>query len=185
MNRRNIVFALCAVLGFIADQATKAWIVSNVALNTGEVPVIDGFFSLVHVKNPGALFGLGADFAYGTVVFLIFTVVALFVIADMFRRLPEDDWFMASALGLVLSGALGNGLDRVRIGVVTDFLRFYSDTPSVVDFFAGLGLRAEYPSFNVADMALVIGIGMFVIHYIFIERREEKAAETADAAAAE
>jgi len=189
MNRRNITFALCAVLGLVADQASKAWIVGNIALNTGEIEVIDGFFSLVHVKNPGALFGLGADVAYGSVIFLIFTLVALYVIADMFRRLPPSDVFMSSALGLVLSGALGNGLDRLRLGKVTDFLRFYSEDPGVVSFFEGLGLSAEYPSFNIADAALVVGIGMFIVHYLFLEKRDQaetdSTAEPSDAPATE
>jgi len=181
MNRRNIVFAACAVIGLVLDQATKAWIVGNVALNTGEIRVIDGFFSLVHVKNPGALFGIGGDVSYGSTLFLVFTLVALFVIADMFRRLPEDDWFMSSALGLVLSGALGNGIDRLRFGKVTDFLRLYSDDPGVQSFFESwLGVRAEWPSFNIADAALVVGIGMFIGHYLFVERRSAKAAESAE-----
>ncbi len=186
MNRRNIVFALCAVLGLVADQATKAWIVSNIPYQ-GENKVIDGFFSLVHYKNPGALFGIGGDMPYGSTIFLVFTLVALVVIADMFRRLPEDDWYMASALGLVLSGALGNGIDRVRFGMVTDFLKFYTENPGLKGFLEGLGLSNEYPSFNVADAALVVGIGMFLVHYLFLEKRGEEKASTppADEPAAE
>lgn len=181
MNPRNIVFALCAVVGLILDQATKGWVVANIALNTGEVTVIDGLFSLVHVKNPGALFGLGSGF--GSVVFLLFTLVALGVIVDMFRRLPPTDTYMAAALGLVLSGALGNGLDRLRVGKVTDFLRFYSEDPGVVSFFEGFGLRPEWPSFNVADAALVVGIGMFVVHHLFLEKKDEAGEASGEAAA--
>ncbi|MEN0061676.1 MAG: signal peptidase II [Myxococcota bacterium] len=183
MNRRNITFALCAVLGLIADQGSKWWIINNIALNTGEIPLIDGLLSLVYVQNPGALFGLGAGSAYAQPVFLVFTVVALFVIGDMFRRLPPTDTYMAAALGLVLSGAIGNGLDRLRFAKVTDFIRFYTEDPGLVAWLRGLGLPPEYPSFNIADAALVVGIGMFIIHYLFLEKRESASTEATEAPA--
>lgn len=176
MNRRNIVFVLCFVLGLVADQVSKWWVIENIELDRGEVKIIDGLLSFVYTQNPGALLGFGADFAYRHVIFLAFTVLAMFVIADMFRKLPPTDVFMSSALGLVLSGAVGNGLDRLRFGKVTDFISVYSDSPSVVAFFRQFGLAAKYPTFNIADAALVIGIGMFIVHYVVIDRRRAREA---------
>ncbi|MBX2796954.1 MAG: signal peptidase II [Myxococcales bacterium] len=173
MNRRNVVFALFAVVGFLLDQGTKAWIVANVEYGVGEIKVIDGLFSIVHAQNPGAAFGLFGNFEYRHYLFLVFTIIAGVVIVDIFRKLPVDDWFMSSALGMILSGALGNAIDRARQQYVTDFLRFYTENDSVVGFLHGVGLPAEYPSFNIADAALVIGVGMFIFHNLFLEKKEE------------
>ena len=158
MNRRNLVFVLCTVIGIVLDQATKAWIVANVELYVGRITVIPGFIDIVHAKNPGAAFGMLGDFAYRHYVFVLFTIIAAIVIVDMFRKLPENDWFMSSALGLILSGAAGNAIDRVLHQEVTDFVRVYIDA-----------LSFEWPSFNVADAALVVGVGMLVVHYTFFD----------------
>jgi signal peptidase II len=174
MNRRNIVFLVFTLLGLLTDQASKAWIVANINAHTGAIDVIPGFFQLVHAQNPGAAIGMLRDNPYRFQLFMGFTVIASLVILDLFRRLPKDDWFMATTLGLIFSGALGNAVDRVfnEGHRVTDFLRFYSDSPSVVGWLRGYGLPNEYPSFNLADSWLVIGVGMFMLHYMFLEEKE-------------
>lgn len=172
LNRRNAVFAGVTAVGLLVDQATKAWIVANVAYGTQEIPVIPGLLSIVHAQNPGAAFGIFGGFANRHVVFGIFTLVALYVVADMFRKLPRADWYMSSALGLILSGALGNAIDRVRQQYVTDFIRVYSDSPSIRGFLVNNFGTNEWPSFNVADSSLVVGVGMFVLHWFFVERHQ-------------
>ncbi|MCB9690060.1 MAG: signal peptidase II [Alphaproteobacteria bacterium] len=179
MNPRNVLFAVTAVVGLVLDQATKWWVVHNLPEGTGEIVVIPGFFSIVHARNPGAAFGMLRDFEYRHWVFLAFTIVAGFVIADMFRKLKPNDGFMGAALGLVLSGAIGNAIDRVLYRFVTDFLRVYIDTPSVKQWLIATFGTYEWPSFNVADAALVVGIGMFVIHQLFLEKKEAPAPPTA------
>ncbi len=112
--------------------------------------------------------------AWRLTIFLGFTVIAIFVILDMFRRLPKDDVFMTTTLGLVLSGALGNAIDRIHQTTVTDFLRFYTDHPPLKEWLEShWPYMAEYPSFNVADSALVVGVGMFLFHYLFLEEKED------------
>ena len=174
MNRRNVVFVVVTILGLLLDQGTKWWVVQNIDAHTGAIPVIAGFFEIVHAQNPGAAMGMLRDNPYRYQMFLAFTVVACGVILDLFRRLPKDDAFMATTLGLILSGALGNAMDRVlnEGHRVTDFLRFYTDNPNWRAWLASYHLPSEYPSFNVADSALVVGVGMFLLHYLFLEEKE-------------
>lgn len=182
LNRRNLVFAILTVLGVIADQVTKAWVVANVALYREEIELIPGFLSIVHAQNTGAAMSLLRDFEYRYVVFAIFTVVAIAVIADMFRKLPRSDWFMSGVLGLILSGALGNAIDRVRQQYVTDFIRVYTDQPSVRDWLIGTFGTAEWPTFNVADISLVVGVILFALHHVIVGERPQQAPEEAPAA---
>ena len=179
MNRRNVLFVLVTVLGIIADQATKAWIVANVELYVGRIVIIPGFLDIVHAQNPGAAFGMLGTFQYRHVLFLIFTVIAGLVIFDLFRKLPANDWFMSTALGLILSGAVGNAIDRARQQYVTDFIRVYTENEAVIDLLQGV---SEWPAFNVADSNLVVGVGMLIIHYLWFDDSRKPAEEepTAD-----
>jgi signal peptidase II len=172
VNRRNAVFLAVAILGIALDQLTKWWIVTHLDPHVGAIDVIPGFFQIVHAQNPGAAFGFMRDNQYRHELFLAFTAVACVVILDLFRRLPKDEVFMSITLGLIFSGALGNGIDRVRQHYVTDFLRFYTENSSARAWLASYHLPAEYPSFNVADSALVVGVGLFLVHYMFLEEKE-------------
>lgn len=166
-NPRNAIFALVTVVGIALDQLTKGWIVANVDLYREEIPVIPHFLSIVHAQNPGAAMSLLRDFEYRFVVFGLFTFVALWVVADMFRKLPATDRFMSAVLGLILSGAVGNAIDRVRQQYVTDFIRVYTDHPPLRDWLVGTFGTSEWPTFNVADIALVVGVGLYALHSLF------------------
>lgn len=182
LNRRNLVFLVTAVLGVIADQATKAWVVANVALYRDEIDVLPGFLSIVHAQNPGAALSLLRDFAYRHYVFAVFTVIAVIVIVDMFRKLPRSDWFMAGTLGLILSGAVGNAIDRVRQQYVTDFIRVYTEQATLRDWLVGTFGTNEWPTFNVADIALVVGVALFALHHVFVKDEDRDEASEAPAA---
>ncbi len=172
MNPRNVVFWATLVVGVVADQLSKAWIVANLELYRGEVVVIPGLFSLVHSQNPGAAFGFMRDGKYNREIFLAMTLVAVAVCIDMYRRLPKEERFASFTLGLILSGAIGNAIDRVRFGYVTDFLRFYTDHPPLKAWLIERIGTYEYPSFNVADSALVVGVTVFFLHYLLMGDRE-------------
>lgn len=169
MSRRNIVFLAVTAISLLADQLTKAWIVANVALYHGEIPLIPGFLSIVHAQNPGAAMGLLRDFEYRQHLFAVFTVIALIVILDLFRRLPKTDGFMALTLGLILSGAIGNGIDRLRQQYVTDFIKVYTEHPSLSAWLIETFGTNEWPSFNIADAALVVGVLLFLTHYLLVD----------------
>ena len=158
----------------IVDQATKIWVVENIRYRTEEIKVIDGFFSLVHAQNKGAAMGILNDYEHRMLVFAVFTVIALGVLWQMYREIPGADRFQAAALGLILSGAVGNAIDRIDKQSVTDFLRVYTEhptlKPTLIEWFG----TYEWPSFNVADAAICVGLGMFILHFAFMQEDEEE-----------
>jgi signal peptidase II len=183
VNPRNVVFVSVTLVGLALDQITKWWVVANLRQDVEEISVIPGFFSLVHRQNPGAAFGLFREFEYRHWLFLVFTLIAAGVIVDLFRRLPPNDRFMSATLGLILSGALGNAIDRVAKQTVTDFLKVYTDLPSIAGWLQSNGLPNEWPSFNVADAALVVGVAMYLFHQLFLEDRSGEGAASGEAKA--
>ena len=173
VNTRNAVFSIVTVLGFVLDQATKYWIVQNIPYRGGEIRVIDGFLSIVHAQNPGAAFGALGNWGNRYVIFAVFTVIALYVVFDMFRKLSRNAWFVSLALGLILSGAAGNAIDRIRQRHVTDFIRVYTEIPSIQAWLEANFKTNEWPTFNVADIALVVGVAMIALHWFFVERHQQ------------
>jgi len=140
----NVVFFLIALLVMAADQLSKTWIRSNLAI--GQSLPETGFFRLTHLHNTGAAFGLfrGQSFSL-TIVALVGIVILLLCVLVFYRRFPFlDNRLSKSALGLVLGGTIGNLIDRLRFGYVTDFI--------------DVGI---WPAFNIADSAVVVGIIIF------------------------
>jgi signal peptidase II len=166
-------FAIWTVVLVVLDQITKIWVVDNIRYRTEEIQLIPGFLSLVHAQNPGAAMGLMNSFEYRMHLFAVFTVVALVVLLQMLWQLPNNDRFQSTGLGLITSGAAGNAIDRVDKQSVTDFVRVYTENPSLrptlIEWFG----TAEWPSFNVADAAIVVGLGMFMIHFLFLQEDED------------
>jgi len=177
------VFSWSTAILVVIDQLTKIWVVDNIPKGRGEITLIPDFLSLVHAQNRGAAMGMLDTFEYRMHVFAVFTVVALVVIGQMLVQLPDDDKFQGLGLGLITSGAVGNAIDRVHKQSVTDFIRVFSDNDTAVDLFGKwFGRRTlqggpvelvEWPSFNVADAAICVGLGMFVIHWLFREKDED------------
>ena len=172
MQPKNLWFGAVALAVIAIDQASKVWVVRNLDERGHELAIIPGFFSIVHAQNPGAALGLFREFEYRQLLFIGFTIVAVGIIGNMQRQLAANLKFLPTVLGMILGGALGNGIDRVYKQEVTDFLRFYTENPTwsarFIDWFG----TAEYPSFNVADIALVVGVGLFVLHYLFLDEGE-------------
>lgn len=187
MKPKYLLFIVLALAVIGVDQATKIWVVNNIDFRTGSIPIIPGFFDLVHAQNPGAAFGLLRESEYRHLVFLGFTIVAGGIIIDMLRKLPDDDRFVTTNLGLIMGGAVGNAIDRVHKGTVTDFLRIYTDNPTLSDFLINKTPlhSAEWPSFNVADAALVVGVLLFMIYYLFVETTDDEGPQPLDAASEE
>jgi signal peptidase II len=149
------------------DLFTKYLVESN--LHYGDQrPVIEGFFYLTHVRNPGAAFGLFAN-APSEVRFVFFVMVALVavgIIVSFFRKLAPGDRLSAGALGMILGGAIGNLVDRIRYEEVVDFLHFK------------LWRGYAWPDFNLADSFIVIGVGLVVLEMLATEG-EKAPSETA------
>jgi signal peptidase II len=144
VTRRLPYFAL-ALAVVVLDQVTKAVVIAKIPLYQ-TIAVVKGFFDLTHLKNTGAAFGVLA--AAGSARPFVVTLLAVAVFGGVFAwslRTSAEHRLLQTALALVMGGAVGNLIDRVRFQAVTDFLRFYVD-------------RWEWPSFNVADSAISVGV---------------------------
>jgi signal peptidase II len=144
--RRYSVLALVPVI-FVLDRITKYWIMQNLPI-MGEIN-INSFFSIVHVRNFGGVFGILHQSGYAKYIFILVPVLVAAALVFIIFKYTMSSLKML-ALTLVLSGALGNIYDRVFYGSVVDFL----------DFFYG---TYHWPAFNVADIAVSIGIGLIIL----------------------
>jgi signal peptidase II len=146
------------LLALALDQASKLWIDASLTF-ADRITVIDGFFSITHVRNPGAAFGLLRDAspALRMALFVGITLVAIAMIIAFYRRLAPGDRLSALSLGLILGGAVGNLIDRLTRGEVVDFLHFR------------LWGGYEWPDFNLADSFIVVGVAFLVIELLALE----------------
>lgn len=159
------------------DQFTKWLILSHLPLYES-IPVIPGFFDIVHVRNTGAAFGFlaGSDQAIREPFFYIVAVVAVVVLGGILRKLTPRDVLMSWVVALVSGGLVGNLIDRLRFGNVVDFLSFHW-RDAVADWEVlgyAVRFRWEWPSFNVADSAITIAMVLLVMNMLFFERGNEK-----------
>jgi signal peptidase II len=145
------------VATLVVDQASKQFLLGYLVKAGAIVPVIDGFFRLVVVWNRGVSFGLmGGDAALPP---WVLSAVAIAVCIGLFLWLRHTDRkLMGWGIGLVMGGAIGNVIDRARWGAVFDF----------ADFHIG---RWHWPAFNVADSAIVVGVGLMLIDSLLGERQ--------------
>ena len=135
-----------ALVVVVLDQLTKAMIVARMELHQS-ISIVDGFFALTYVRNTGAAFGIfaGSGTAFRVPLLLAVALLALFVLLWFVRTVPADRWPVIVACGGVLGGAIGNMIDRAAYGEVIDFLDAYIGT-------------YHWPAFNVADMAISVGV---------------------------
>jgi signal peptidase II len=157
-NSRWLALGIIAAVIVVADQVTKCLVESSVPLNTG-FDVVPGFLNLVHVRNPGAAFGIGSTsgWDFRRLFFVLVSVAAVAGIIWIVEATEAMDWALTLGYSLFVGGALGNLLDRIRIGEVIDFLDFYWGT-------------VHWPAFNVADSALCVGVGCFFWHVLVSSR---------------
>lgn len=169
MNPRNMVFVTTLLLGIAADQATKIWVHRNLEPLVDEIPIIPGWFSIVHAHNTGAAFST-MEGQLG--LFLVFTVIAVVVVLDLVRRLDPASRFIPLSLGMILSGAVGNGLDRLRLGYVIDFLKVFGGHEPLRSRLVERFGTNVWPIFNVADSALLVGVALFVMYWAVLRDTE-------------
>jgi len=152
--RSTLVLVATAVVVYALDQASKAVVVAGLGLGQS-VDVLGDLVRIWHARNTGAAFSLlpGAFWLFVPVTIFAFVMIAYFHRAFRHRGL----WIHV-VLGLILGGSLGNLTDRLRLGYVVDFVS------------VGIGDR-RFPTFNVADSAVVVGIGLLVIYLSLADRR--------------
>jgi signal peptidase II len=177
LSKKFSRFLVAFVGSLLLDQVTKVavytWIAPWGTPNARtEITIIPHLFSLIHRQNEAAAAGLLAGNESRFVFFAAFTVVATAVSLFSLYRLPKHDGFTGAILGLILAGAAGNSIDRIHKRSVTDFLRVYIDYPES----AKVWLISqppfhtnEWPTFNIADSSLVVGVLLFLAHFVFDE----------------
>lgn len=144
----------------ILDQFSK-WLLLHSLQPLAVIPVLDGFFNIVHVRNRGMAFGLLGRpdaHAWRTLLLVGASLAAIIVVVWWLTRLNRSEKWMALGLSLVLGGALGNLIDRLAYGEVIDFL----------DFYAG---SYHWPAFNVADAAITTGTILIGLTFLRGSRR--------------
>ena len=164
MKRVHYLILSAAVI--LLDIWTKWLVVTRIDLHEA-IPVIPNLFQLVHVRNTGAAFGIGANASSKIVPLLLnLGAIAVFCVVVVYAlRSAVSDRLLQSGLHLILGGAIGNLLDRFRFGYVVDFLDVYVR-------------NHHWPAFNVADSAICIGIGI-----LFLDMKKKPEPETESAPA--
>ena len=163
-SHRYLLLTMVALTTMILDQVVKFYIQQTMSLHE-TIVVIPSFFHLTYIRNPGGAFGLLADqgSAFRFIFFGLTSIVALGLLGVLLYKAPQDEWLAPLAISLVLGGALGNLMDRIRFGAVVDFLDFF-----LKDF--------HWPAFNVADSAITVGITILLIHFLIEKKRGPLAA---------
>lgn len=169
MNPRNLVFVTTLLLGLAADQASKLWVAANLEFVVDEISIVPGWFSIVHAQNTGAAFST-MEGQQG--LFLVFTLIVVPVVGYLVTVQERTARMIPLSLGLVLAGALGNGIDRLRLGYVIDFLKVYAGHEPLRSWFVDRFGTNVWPIFNVADSMLLVGVALFVLHWAMMRDTE-------------
>jgi signal peptidase II len=157
-SKRWWLFVLLVGSVLVLDQSSKFYVHTTFMLHESR-PVLASFFHLTYVRNPGAAFGLLArqDTDFRRFFFPVVTSVAVLALMFYFSRIPSHRLLTLWGIGLIVGGALGNGIDRLWLGQVIDFLDFYWRT-------------YHWPAFNLADSAICVGVGLLLLDAFRPER---------------
>jgi len=153
--RRIWVLLAVAAVAIITDQITKRLVEANIGIYDQVVitPWLSPYLTFTHTMNTGAAFSL---LPQGGAIFFVVGIIVSSLILYYAPRLPVEDWISRVALGMQLGGAIGNLIDRVRQGHVTDFIHF--QIPEI---------NFDFPVFNVADSCIVVGVILLIALSIF------------------
>ena len=158
-RRYNMLLGVGSLVVLI-DQITKIWIDKTMNLYES-TPIVPGLLDLHYIRNTGAAFGFlsGSHAGFRIPFFLLVSSVAIGIILFLFHKLEDSEVVMPLALSLVLGGAIGNLIDRIRLGEVIDFILFHYKA-------------FQWPAFNVADIGITIGVTLLVLKIFLLEKRE-------------
>lgn len=152
---KYIRLTVVSITVVILDQISK-WIIQRTIALYDVVPVMPGCFNLIHIQNPGSAFGLFAnqEGIFRNFFLLIAAIIAICLVLYLYKNTPRQYPALSIGFALILGGAVGNMIDRLRLGRVTDF----------IDLYIG---NFHWPAFNIADSAISIGMVIFGYHIVF------------------
>jgi signal peptidase II len=158
LKKKYLLFFVTTATVIILDQITKIYISSTMSIHESSA-VIEGFFNITYIRNPGAAFGFlaGASPIFRQVFFLSAAIAVILLILYGIRKSGEKELPLVFSLSLLSAGAAGNLIDRVRFGEVVDFL----------DIYVG---HYHWPAFNIADAAISTGAAIMIL--IMLKRRK-------------
>ena len=155
--KNTATFVIAVVSGVIVDIISK-WVVFSKLDEFGKLIVIPGLLNIVRSKNAGVVFGL---FPGKTIAFIVFSAIAIVVILFIYTKSDKTIFTSNLALGLVLAGAIGNLWDRIWFRCVRDFIDLH------------IGDKYHWPTFNVADSLICVGVFILVITSFFAPKPKE------------
>ncbi|MFW5692064.1 MAG: signal peptidase II [Chloroflexota bacterium] len=167
MKNRWLMLLLLAGMVITVDQVTKELVIANLALyeSVEPIPALSDYFKITHSFNTGAAFGIlpnASDLFLGMALLIVLTLLFFY------GRIPPEGWVTRMGVSLIIGGALGNVLDRIRHDHVTDFIHY-----QIPDLFSNVS--------NLADHAIVLGVILIFIDSFRLERLERQRAATAQA----
>ncbi|MEO0509763.1 MAG: signal peptidase II [Verrucomicrobiota bacterium] len=170
----RLLFAV-AIVVFVLDQVTKSWVFNNLPLGSYHYPdsiqIIEDFFYIVHIGNEGAAWGMLSGYSGWLAVFALAALVVIYLLR---HSLELHRPIMQLSFGLLTGGILGNFIDRILHGHVVDFFDFHF--PFTIPWIMPTG---RYPSFNIADCGIVVGVLIYVV-ISFFNPAEENAAKATE-----
>ena len=159
MKNKYLILSGVTVVVLILDQASKFLIDRTMELHYS-ITVVKNFFNITYIRNKGAAFGFLADTNFRLPFFIGISIIAIVVILGIYRKLGDDKKLNAVSLSLILAGALGNLIDRIRLGEVIDFIYVH-------------WYEHYWPAFNVADSAICVGVFLLVIDMLLEEKHKK------------
>lgn len=171
MKFKYIFLIAWSTFAVALDQATKLYVHTRFQLSES-ITVIENFFNITYVRNPGAAFGFLAEShpEFREYFFLAIPPIAMLIIFMILRGVSDKDRVQIFALSNIFGGAIGNYIDRLRFRYVIDFLDFH------------LYNKYSWPAFNIADSAIVLGV-MILMFLMWFEKKESNSSATVKPAA--
>jgi signal peptidase II len=167
-RRKYLLFTVFMIISLVLDQWTKVLARTHLRPSLNPKVIIEGYFDLRYAENPGVAFSMLQNISGGRIWLTLLAIGAFILVLYYLRKTPVENTRLHVALGLVGGGAIGNLIDRVSFGKVTDFIVWK------------VGVH-EWPAFNVADAALCVGVGLMVLDMILSSRAARKAESKAPA----
>jgi signal peptidase II len=161
MKPKYLILSIISVVVLFLDQATKIFIDRTMDLHS-TITVVENFFNITYIRNKGAAFGFLAESSFRLPFFILISIIAVIVIIGIFRKLRPEQKLTAVSLSLIFAGALGNLIDRIRLGEVIDFIYVH-------------WYEHYWPAFNVADSAICVGVALLALDMLRDEQRKKSA----------